>query len=82
MQRVDQALEAAIAEARALRGRLERDLKRLDDPRLRRSLLDELPEPGPEAPGLDELAALAAMFSEAAPGPWRPPGPRRRKRRR
>ena len=37
---------------------------------------------GTSAEALVTVAAREQPLSEAAPGPWRPPGPRRRKRRR
>jgi hypothetical protein len=74
----DRALTARVAEARALRRTLERDLQALDDPRRRRAFFDALPEPREaEEPGFDELAALAAVFG--SPG-RKPRAGRRRKR--
>lgn len=81
-QHVDQALDARIAEARAVRDEIERALGLLDDPRQRRSLLDALPEPQ-EADMLDlgDLAELAELFGDA-PSLERAPARRRRGKRR
>lgn len=78
-QRVDQALSARIAQARAALEEVKRDSKRLDDPRQRRAVLDQLPEPE-DALDFEDMALLAAVFGE----PPRPPRSttRRRKRRR
>jgi hypothetical protein len=61
-QRVDQALSANIAEARAMIDRIERTSKRLHDPALRGSAIDELPEPDDDLDPLD--LALAAAFED------------------
>lgn len=76
---VDQAIDARIAQMRAVSDEIERDLRQLDDPRRRRSLLDELPVAEADMPDLEELAALAALFRQA-PRPGRPAASRRRKK--
>lgn len=76
---VDQALDARIAQMCAVRDEIERDLRQLDDPRRRRSLLDELLGAETDMPDLEELAALAALFRQA-PRPGRPAASRRRKK--
>ncbi|MPZ46611.1 MAG: hypothetical protein GEV05_25150 [Betaproteobacteria bacterium] len=79
-QRVDQALSANIAAARAMIDRIERTSKKLDDPGLRSSAIDELPEPDDD----DDLEAwdlaLAAAFEDQVRAPHRAGRSRRRKR--
>lgn len=76
-QHVDQALSARIVQARAALEEIRRDSKRLDDPRQRRAVLDEMPEPE-DALDLEDLGLVAAVFGE----PRRPrrSGTGRRKR--
>jgi hypothetical protein len=82
-QRVDQALSARIAEARATVDRIQRTSKELDDPTQRNGVIDEFPAPEDDGPDLSELAILAAAFGDipvAARASRRPGGRRRRKR--
>jgi hypothetical protein len=82
-QRVDQALSTRIAEAHTMVERIVRTSKQLDDPALRNSAIDALPEPEDDAPDDWELAVLAAAFGDgpkATKAPRRAGRPRRRKR--
>jgi curved DNA-binding protein CbpA len=79
-QRVDQALSGRIAEARAMVDRIERTSKKLEDPGLRDTAIDELPEPEEDGPDPSELAILAAAFGEPLESPRRAGRARRRKR--
>jgi len=80
-QSVDQALSLRVTQALAALEQIKSDSKRLDDPKQRRAVLDELPEPEMDAPDFEDLALLAALFKEAIP-PTRsvPRKPKRRKR--
>ena len=73
-ERVGQALNAYIAEARNTLEHMKRDLERLSDARERRAVLDELPESEDYAADFDDLATFARVFddpSAAAPRPAR-----------
>jgi hypothetical protein len=80
--RLDQALSARIAEARAMIDRIERTAKKLDDPELRISAIDELPEPEDDEPDLSELVILAAAFGDGAKATKAPRTGRSRRRKR
>ncbi|MGZ8153889.1 MAG: hypothetical protein ACXWUK_01175 [Burkholderiales bacterium] len=79
-QRVDQALTVRIAQVRAVLEQIKRDSARLDDPRQRRAVLDELPDPEADAPDFEDVALLVALLNEPVRAPRS--APRRRKRRR
>ncbi len=63
-ERVDQALNARIAEARNTLKQMEHDLQRLSDPRQRRAVLDELSQPEDRAPDFDDLAAFVRVIED------------------
>jgi hypothetical protein len=63
-ERVEQALNVRIAEARNMLTQMERDLERLGDPRQRRAVLDDLPEPEDYAPDFEDLAAVARLSDD------------------
>jgi hypothetical protein len=75
-ERVDQALTVRITEARNMRKQMERDLEKLADPRQRRAVLDELPEPDDYAPSFEDLSAFARLFEDPLAA-----APRRARRR-
>jgi len=77
-QHVDELLSTQIVQVRAAVNEIEDDLKRLADPRQRRSVLDALPDPEPDMPDFDDIAALAAMFG-ARFQPVRPATPKRKR---
>jgi len=68
---VEQALSATVIQARAALEEIERESKRLADPRERRAALNDLPEPEDGSANLEQLASLAAIFDNYGP-PARP----------
>lgn len=73
---VDRSLSAEIERIHALRRRIERDLQRLEDPRSRRAVLDEMPDP---AMDVDDDEALDPLMLDALFG--QVPQPQRRSKR-
>ncbi len=65
-ERVDQALNVRIAEARNTLEQMERDLERLGDPKQRQAVLDGLPESEDYAPDFEDLATIARLFEDVS----------------
>jgi hypothetical protein len=65
-ERVHQALNVRIEEARTMLKQMQRDLEKLGDPKERRAVLDELPEPEEYAPDFEDLAAFGALFESSS----------------